>query len=209
MDDVRARRIARARVRHAHACVLDADLEAAALTHPELQVVRAHMLPSGSPMVRTLLAVFVGEHGADTTLADFARSRAALQAALQERCLLGTVLHVDGPRFTDIAVEAQLRIAEELDPLEVELACRDALTAWLAVVPDPYNPAAQLWPLGRALSLLDLKAQLRHVAGVRSVPQCRWIVAGQVVDSSEVRLPAQGLPRYRPGFDRLTFKVKP
>lgn len=215
MDDDRARRIARARVRRAHACVTDADIEAAALSHPELQVVRAQMLASNSPTVRTLLAVFVGEDAgapaasSTPTSADFIRARAALQAALQPRCLLGTVLQVIGPRFVTVSVEAELRIAQGLDPEEVESACRDGLTAWLRVVPDPRLPGATLWPLGRALTVLDLKAQLRSVAGVRAVPQCRWIVAGQPVSDSQVRLLANDLPRYHGEDDRLTFKVKP
>ncbi|MBI3230153.1 MAG: hypothetical protein HYZ45_08270, partial [Burkholderiales bacterium] len=138
MNDARARRIARAKVRRAHACVTDADLVTAALAHPELQVIRAQMLPSDSPAVRTLLAVFVGE--ADGQSADFERARAALQAALQARCLLGTVLQVRGAQFIDISVAAELRIEAELDTSDVAAACSAALSAWLCPVPAPLFP---------------------------------------------------------------------
>ncbi len=206
MDEERARRIARARVRRSHACVTDADIVAASLCHPELQVIRAQMLPSNSPTVRRLLVIFVGEVEGNAAT-DFARARAALQTALQARCLLGTVLQVVGAQFVEIAVEAQLRIAADLDASEVEDACRAVLSAWLGVVPNPDFPAATAWPLGRSLSLLDLKAQLRSAAGVLAVPHCRWIVAGQAVETRQ--LDAHELPRYRGEQDRLTFKVKP
>ena len=207
-------RLARASVHNDHAIVTDADLRQGAMAQTALQVARAEALAmpasGGNLPARALVALRVRPAGNNSgnnnsgnnsePAPETARWLAALRQALLPRMLLGERLAVIAPAYVALEVRATLLAAPGYDTIEVQARVTAMLQDWFRFLPDPSG--ATVWPLGRAVEVLDVKARLRKVDGVRAIRTCRLWHNGAAQNS--VTLPSHGLPLWRDGPGLIT-----
>ena len=190
------RRVARQRIESDHALVTAADIVAAALGLPLLEVARAWVaVPSGDvPANATITLVAMRRRtaaGEASPAPETARWLQAVQRALAPRIPLGTRLRVVAPRYTEVRVRTSVVVARGRDPLDVQQRIADELRSRLALVRSP--GAADPREAGLPLSRRDVVAWVLGVSGVERLTQLQLIVAGKA--DTEARMSARGLPR--------------
>jgi hypothetical protein len=193
---------ARRRVREDHALVSAADIVAAALALPLLEVARAWVVPAKSSSPHDGAVVLVAmraPHVAESThrAPETRRWREAIRRALAPRMPLGTRLIVVGPTRVPCIVRATVEAVAGLDVATVERDILDALQARLA---------STVRRAGVPVSKRDVGAWIRLVDGVARLVSAEVVGAdGRAVDVLQV--PRNGLPT----FDRnaTTVQVTP
>jgi predicted phage baseplate assembly protein len=208
------RRLARLAVRDAHAIVTKDDLERAVLAFDDLRVARAEeLLPSDAAPgralrsdVRTLVAVRARAAGDDPAHAsendgwlDTIRRR------LVGRMQLGERLRIVAPDYRTLRIEAMLRARPGYSPQRLAALALDLLIAWLAPVADA-SGRFDLWPLGRAVEALDVRARLLTIDGVASIVTCSLLWDG---DARELAPPVSRafVPLFSAASSRVTVEA--
>jgi predicted phage baseplate assembly protein len=174
------RRLARESVRKSHAVVTQTDLEQAALALCDLQVARAQALPlpdPGSqclalPYRRSLVVLRMRAPG--TTDTETPQWLTEIRRLLSPRLPLGERLKVMAPQYGVLAIRAVLTVWPTLDSETIRLRALAELARFFALIATSDTSDA-VWPLGRGVEMLDVKARLRSVAGVRAVADCELL----------------------------------
>ena len=204
--DLDLRRVARQRLREAHALVTARDLESAARELPDLEVARAEVilrkaLPDAAREL-TLIAM-----RARTTLdepveaPETKRWLAAVRRGLIARMPLGARLDVRAPSYRDFTLRARVEALPRRNPADIDVAIRTRLRDAFALTP---RRGVEPRAFGSKVSPRDLAALIRTVPGVRRVISLAMLVGGQSV---QVLAPArQGLPRLILGKDSIAVE---
>jgi predicted phage baseplate assembly protein len=203
-DFTQQRRAARARSRVEHALVSSADIEAAAVALPLLEVARAWVVEPDDSAPRTgAVTLIVMRTRPDDKEPDeppeTARWLAEIRRQLVPQIPLGTRLIVSAPHYRDFTIEAVVEAHQGLDPKTVKKAVVDELKKRLAIVgKTPRQP-------GVPVTKRDVAAWLRGVEGVKSVlsPQLRY-ANGKPTDV--IKVLRSGLPRWNQS--ERTIEVK-
>lgn len=192
-DHLDQRREARRRARDEHALVTDADLEAAAIALPALEVARAWAVATSTNGVLDLVAMRARADGVEPDEApETARWLAAVERRLAPRLPLGQRLRVRAPRYVVFGIDLQVESIEGSQESALEAALRTALQERLALV--AARPGGMQRALGLGVTQRDLAAWVRKVDGVRRVLSLRLFdSAGRALDT--VAVPRLGLPK--------------
>lgn len=194
LDWTGLRRAARRHAREDHALVSSADIEAAAMSLPLLEVARAWVLPLQQSSPGTVTLVAMRRRPGDVEPAqppEKPRWIEAVRRGLAGRMLLGTRLLVVAPRYVDFIIRANLLAERSKDPVQVEVKAREALMKQLALLPS--DVTAKPREAGVPVTTRDVMAWLRGVNGVDDVRNVE-LVAGSNV-TNEIAVPSDGLPR--------------
>ncbi|WP_167238648.1 putative baseplate assembly protein [Massilia genomosp. 1] len=197
VDHLDQRREARRRAREEHALVTGADVEAAALALPALEVARAWALAGGANGVLDLVAMRARPAGvepddASGTAPETARWLAAVERRLAPRLPLGLRLRVLAPRYVVFGIELRVESADGYQESALQAALGATLQARLALV--AAHPGGMQRALGLGVTVRDLAAWVRQVEGVRRVLSLRLFdSAGRALDA--VATPRLGLPK--------------
>lgn len=179
LDLEEARHLARDRVRTSSTLVTSKNLEQAAYALPDLQVARAEALPlpdlgkQCSVLIdtRTLVVLRARSSGSATT--ESQRWLAEVQRQLMPKMPLGERLRVVAPDYQVIKIQAALRASPGYDPKAIEQHVLQMLEKLFMLVPQVASDV--VWPLGRAVEELDIRARLRNIDGVAGVKRCELI----------------------------------
>ena len=194
LDLTGLRSAARRRSREDHALVTTADIVAAALQLPLLEVARAWVLPLQQSSPGTVTLVTMRKRSGTLEPAhppENPRWLEAIRHELAGRMLLGTSLLVTAPRYVDFIIRAHLLAERSRDPAQVETKAREVLINKLALLPSDVT-AKPLEP-GVPVTIRDVKAWLRGVDGVDDVRNVEFVVGSKVTDT--IAIPSDGLPR--------------
>jgi hypothetical protein len=93
-------------------------------------------------------------------------------AYLKARAVLGAELYVLSPEFVPVSVGVNVRVLDPATEQQTLKAVEQALLLALWTLP-PGGPRQEGWPLGRAVDLNELKAQVARVPGILSVTDLR------------------------------------
>jgi predicted phage baseplate assembly protein len=190
------RRESRLRARQTQTLVTAADIEAAALALPDLEVARAHVLPedahTSAPSETTLIVLRARVLADDPSARpETARWLAAIRRRLMPRLPMGTRLAVRAPRYVPFSITAQIVAAQKLDPSTVQQAVIRELSIRLALVSQAGEGPPRAF--GASVSRRDLLAWIRSVSGVRSIRSLELRDASGAA-SQDILVPARGLP---------------
>ncbi len=197
-------RLARLRSRESHPIVTSQDVADAALALPDLDVARIEELsaalvasaPRELRGMRTLVAMR-DRLGAPVDLDAPPESPewlAEIRRRLAGRLLLGERMRFVAPAYSPLSVAATLEVRRGEDPVAIVNSARDMLARHFQLVPDASGTS--LWPFGRRLEPLDLRARLRALPGVARVSSCTLLRP----DGSSWQAPADVAPNWLPLF---------
>ena len=141
------RRAARRALLEGHALVSSADIEAAALALPSLEVARAWVIP---PQPResetgtiTLIAMQARADGVESgSIPETPRWLEAIRRQLSPRMPLGSRLVVAGPRYVEFSIQVRAEAEQGRDPVAVKSAIESELRRRLALVQRSAGDAA-------------------------------------------------------------------
>jgi predicted phage baseplate assembly protein len=199
------RREARQSVGQIHPLVSAADIEAAALALPDLQVGRAWLGPAHIGDVSTgtvrLVAMQSRLGGAEPRSApETVRWLEAVRRALVPRMSLGSRLAVVAPRYVDFTLRARIVPEPRLDTGQVKRHVLAELARRLALVTSAHGQPLRAF--GLAVTRRDLVAWVQALPNVRRVADLQVILAdGKVVET--VKVPRTGLPRIDLGSSEI------
>ena len=202
------RRDARRLARQPFALVTSADIEAAALALPDLEVGRAETwVPDNEHALRDVTTLLAMRERTDpvesSTAPETARWLQAVALSLNSRLPLGRRLHVIAPQYVDFALSATLQSAAGADPAAVQRDVTGALTQRLRLTASPGRGDCRKF--GVPVSSADVSAWLRGVGGVARVLKVELKdAAGKVVEQVEV--PPRGLPRFNLAASSVTVQ---
>lgn len=190
------RRSARRHAKEDHALVTAADIEAAAVALPLLEVARAWVPPRAKgPQTGTVtLVVMRVRRGAEP--AEPPETRRWLEVVrrrLAGRMPLGARLVVVAPRYVDFFVRAELEIEQGRDPAKVATAVNERLEKKLARVASPSTPEPRR--PGVPVARTEVAAWMLRVDGVARVLSLELVHGRTVMD--EIQVPHGGLPRFQ------------
>jgi hypothetical protein len=180
----------------ARRAVTAADHSALALDTPDVEIVRAEALVAhypplpGATMPGHTTVVIVSRSAAGRGGERRAEPAAVLRAVarhLERYRLLGERIHVRGPDYVAVRVEATLVLADRVDPERVR---RDAIAALDRFLSPDGAPDAH-WPLGRPIYSSDVAAVLDAVRGVRRVDA---VTVGRADASGDASVQGDVLP---------------
>src|SRR5262249_54173545 len=159
------RRVARQRARQMCTLVTAADIEAAALALPDLEVARAHVLPIDSnppaPSTTTLIALRARTPLDDPAAAlETPRWLATIRQRLPPRLPLGTRFAVKAPRYVSFSIKAEIVAQQKRDPAKVQQDVISELKKRLALVSQTGAPVRAF---GVSVSRRDVAAWIRGV----------------------------------------------
>jgi predicted phage baseplate assembly protein len=199
------RREARRRSRQDHGLVSDADIVAAALSIPLLEVGRAWVVPHDAKLPRTGVVTLVamrrrpGQEEPEQ-IPETRRWLDAVRRQLAPRMPLGTRLAVVAPRYADFAVRAQVEAVIGRDPAAVVKTVTEQLRRRLALV--DASAGVPLRQPGVPVTKRDVAAWLRAAESVERVIGLQLQRAdGSLVN--EIRVSASGLPRQLEGRNTI------
>ncbi|MGK3998401.1 putative baseplate assembly protein [Sorangium sp. So ce1024] len=163
-------------LRHRERAVTEEDFRALAATTPGLHLGRVEVLPRFKPHQRRsgvpgAVSVMVLPLKAARQPPNPRPDRPFLEAVfgwLDPRRVLGTELYVIGPEYVGLALTVGVSLREGFGREEGLAAVRDALRAWLWPLP-PGGAAGLGWPLGGAVSTLELAVAVARVPAVAAV----------------------------------------
>jgi predicted phage baseplate assembly protein len=210
LDLAELRRLARVSVRNSAAIVTSTDLEQAAYALPDLRVARAEALPlpdlgehcSVLAGTRTLVALRARSPAATTT--ESPRWLAEVQRQLIPRLLLGERLRVVAPDYLQLQIQATLSARSGYDPKAIEEQVLQMLEKLFILVPVVTGDV--VWPLGRAVELLDIKARLRNVDGVAGVKDCALIWGKLTSTNEQPKFSSRFLPLWQNTQSRIVVE---
>lgn len=158
------------------------DFEGLAEAVPGVPVARAHAIPDYDPSMPCLPAlgsvtVVVVPRCPAPRPEPTAELLCAVARYLERRRTLTTEVHVVGPCYTTVAVEARLHLRSGADARTVTAAARAALDRFL----DPLvgGPDGEGWPVGRDVYRAELMALLNDLPGVSYVDELGLKVGNQ------------------------------
>lgn len=191
------RREARRRAREEHALVTGADLEAAALALPALEVGRAWTLASAPAAaahgVVSLVVMRARPGGVEPDEApETPRWLAAIERQLSARLPLGQRLQVRAPTYVPFRVDLQIEAMPGHAEAVVEAGVRDVLKHRLTLVSN--RAGGMHRALGLGVTQRDLAAWVRTAEGVRRILSLR-LLDGQGKAIESVAVSRFGLPR--------------
>jgi hypothetical protein len=198
-DRAGQRREARRRTREEHALVTAADLEAAAMALPALEVARAWVPAppdTGRPDhgASTLVAMRARPGGIEPVEApETARWLAAVERALAPRLPLGRRLRLRAPAYAPfrVALEVEAQAGHRVDV--VEAAIRTALQERLSLTAS--RPGATQRALGLGVTQRDLAAWVRKAEGVGRILSLKLFDAANR-PATDVAVTRLGLPKW-------------
>jgi hypothetical protein len=199
----------RRRSRDEHALVSAADVAAAAVSLPLLEVGRAWVVSPQPNVPRTgavkLVVMRSRSGGKEPARAPETRQWLdAIRRRLIARMPLGTRLVVSAPHYAEFAIDAALEASQGRDPATVKAEAGKTLYRRLTLVADTTGTAVR--QPGVPVTRRDIAAWLRVTDGVGRVVRLRLIGAdGRVIE--EVAVSPSGLPRWN--VDRSTIDVAP
>lgn len=209
------RRLARASVRNAHAIVTSVDLEQAALALPDLQVARAQT--PAAPDIGTCSAL------ADTRTLVALRMRpvvedpflqpenplwlAEVQSKLAGRLPMGERLHVKAPDYIPLRIQATLVSHPGYSPDEIARRALDAMAKYFTLVAGASGE--EEWPLGREVSLLEIRGRLFNIDGIAGVKDCILLWGDQSQPISKPMFSKTFLPLLRIAQSRIAIERIP
>ncbi|BAB52831.1 putative baseplate assembly protein [Mesorhizobium japonicum] len=203
------RRQARQSIAQVHPLVSVADIEAAALALPDLEVGRAWLVPAriGDVSTETIRLVAMQSRlaGAEPrSVPETARWLEAVRRALVPRMSLGARLAVVAPRYVDFTIRARIVPEPRLDVGQVKRSVVRELTRRLALVG---SAAGQpLRAFGLAVTRRDLVAWLQALPDVRHVADLQVMLAGgKAVET--VKVPRTGLPHIDLGSSEIDIAL--
>jgi predicted phage baseplate assembly protein len=190
------RRKARRLTKTIHPLGSAADIEAAALALPALEVGRAWVAPPSIRAARTgavtLVAMRSRVGGAESAaVPETQRWLAALRRRLAPRMPLGVRLSVIAPRYAGFTLRCRLEAEPGLDPDAVKTAVANELQRRLTLVAG--RPGMLERPFGLAVTHRDLTAWIQALPEVRRVAELQIRVTGSTAE--EVAVARRGLPR--------------
>ncbi len=198
------RRDARRRSTEEHALVSPADICAAALAVPLLDVARCWVASPNARLPRTgevhLIAMRARPMGHESErVLETPRWLEAVRRRLVERIPLGTRLIVRAPRYVDMTIRAEIDAEPGREPSVVESEVTRALRERLAGVElkaghQPRDP-------GDPVTRRDVASWIRQVAGVGRIVSLELRRGGG--PETRVDVPADGLPRWREHTSRV------
>lgn len=213
LDLVDLRRIARDSVRKAHAIVTSSDLELAALALPDLQVVRAQAL--ALPDLGTYCSAL-----ADTRTLVVLRARPPMENPIRQpenpiwltevrrelvgRLPLGERLRVISPDYIPLRLQATLASRSGYDPDEIASKALDAMVKYFNLVAGIF--AEEEWPLGRKVSLLEVRGRLLNINGVAGIRDCILLWGDQSQPVEEPAFSRTFLPLLRTAQSRIAVE---
>ncbi|XYH97505.1 putative baseplate assembly protein [Sorangium sp. So ce1128] len=163
-------------LRHRERAVTEEDFRALAATTPGLRLGRVEVLPRFKPhqrrtdvpgAVSVMVLPLKGARQPPNPRPD----RPFLEAVfgwLDPRRVLGTELYVIGPEYVGLALTVGVSLREGSAREESLAAVREALRTWLWPLP-PGGAAGMGWPLGSAVSTLELAVAVARVPAVAAV----------------------------------------
>jgi predicted phage baseplate assembly protein len=179
-----------------HALVSAADIVAAALALPLLEVVRAWVpsFPTAAAQTGTvtLIALRARPDSVEPSAPpETPRWLAAIRRKLAPRMPLGMRLRVAGPDYVDFTISAQVQFERGRDPAKLLSIIKDALTQRLTLTKTvatdlPRDP-------GASLSSRDVTSWIRAVPGVTGVSQLAFVTSAG--SDNEIKVSTTGLPR--------------
>ena len=158
------------------------DFEALALATPGVPLVRAHVIAEYHPdmpcipVTGSTTVVVVPRcpvHRPEPTVALVAN----VQRSLERRRLLASEIHVVGPHYTTVAVNARLAARPEVDRRALMRQAHGALERFFH--PLHGGPEGHGWPIGRSVYRSELLALLNGLDGVLYVEDMTWHVDGK------------------------------
>ncbi|MDH3605286.1 MAG: baseplate J/gp47 family protein, partial [Candidatus Tectomicrobia bacterium] len=179
------------------------DIEHLALATPGLRVARAKAIPFYHPDLRgirmpgTVTVVIVPYTKKELCPEVLPKpSRGFIQTIdrfLQARRLLGTQVHITGPDFIRVDVDAHVQFGPRFGEEQVEVALRTALKAFLDPVTGGNDSTG--WPFGRTVFKSEIYRVLADVDGVQCVDSVTLTSSETCppTDGGDIRLPNIGL----------------
>jgi predicted phage baseplate assembly protein len=194
---IEQRREARRLVKDVHALVTPADIEAAALGLPTLEVARAWVLPPQAGDIETgvvtLIAMQARHDGIERiSFPEASRWLGAIRRRLSPRMPLGSRLVVIGPSYVEFTIRCRVEPMPGRDPASVEMAVRHELGKRLTLVADGPGKVPRAFSLG--VSRRDLSAWIQALTDVRRVLELQ-ILLTEGKTAEEVKVTRNGLPR--------------
>jgi hypothetical protein len=162
-------------LRHGERCVTTRDYQDLALATPGAEVGRVEVLPRFRPFQRRAgvpgtVSVMVLPQ-ADVPKPPNPRPGRTLveqvRAELEPRRPLATELFVIGPEYRPVGLTAAFRVREGFARDRIARAVREAFALYLWPLP-PGGRDGEGWPLGLAVSNLELEVAMARVTGVQS-----------------------------------------
>jgi predicted phage baseplate assembly protein len=158
------------------------DFEFLALETPGVPVARAHAIPEYHP---AMPCINVSGSTTVVVLPNCPSERpeptrallATVRRYLERRRLLTSELHVIGPHYTTVSVQARLSATPEADRRALIRRARSALDKFFH--PLQGGPEGRGWPIGRAVYRSELLALLNDMDGVQYVEELTWRVDGR------------------------------
>lgn len=188
------RREARRRARDDHALVSSADIVAAALALPLLEVARAWVLPpdekapyTGSVTLVAMRARRSEEDAGNTP--ETPRWLEAIRRRLVPKMPLATRLVLTAPRYIEFSLRVTIEVAAGRDPATVRADIERELMKRLSLV------GVSAREPGVSVTKRDLTAWIRKVDGVQRVETMR-LVSASGADVDRIGVPRNGLPRF-------------
>ncbi|MGK7899310.1 MAG: baseplate J/gp47 family protein [Xenococcus sp. (in: cyanobacteria)] len=85
---------------------------------------------------------------------------------LEERRLIGTKIHVVGPRYLTISIRLTIHLKQDAEELDTRGKITAVLEKFFRPLPDPDNPQQSGWPFGRNVYVSEIYQLLDELEGV-------------------------------------------
>ena len=173
------------------------DFETLALATPGVPVARAHAIPDYHPAMPCITVngsttVVVLPHCPEQRPEPTEALIARVQCFLERRRLLTSEIHVVGPHYTTVAVNARLQARPGTDRRALINRAKGALELFFH--PLHGGPDGRGWPIGRAVYRAELLALLNNLNGVLYVEEMTWRVDGRPANRcGNIRICRHGL----------------
>ncbi len=120
-----------------------------------------------------------------------------VRAELEKKRLLTTRVHVSGPIFLSLSINATLHSCSMDSPDELQQEAAKKLNKFFSILPTAGDPGKG-WPFGRSVYLSELYEQLEHIDGVDYVKEVRILrlsTVGNIKSLNETAVGVQiGIP---------------
>jgi predicted phage baseplate assembly protein len=194
---IEQRREARGLVKAVHALVSPADIEAAALALPALEVARAWVAPPQAREAETGVVTLIAMQARPGSIErvtglETPRWLEAIRRRLSPGMPLGSRLVVIRPRYVEFTIRCRVESEPGRDPASVETAVRHELGRRLKLAAD--GPGKALRAFGLAVTRRDMTSWLQALPEVGRVLDLQFRLAEDKV-VGEVEVPRHGLPR--------------
>lgn len=210
LDLQQLRQLARQKAWRTDAIVTSPDLENAALALADLRVARAEALPMPdmeahcAALFGTRTLVVLKARPAGSEIVENSRWLAEVHRELAPRLPLGERLRVVEPDYAPLRIKATLLARSGYDPNTIEADALRMLEMLFTLI--PAVPGGEVWPLGRPVELLDIKARLRNIDGVAGVKDCELDWGDSSSPAGQPKGSKRFLPLWQGGQSRITVE---